>query len=302
MDSTAPKPGKAFLLTLLGPGLGHLHAGVRPRGARAAVTVFALMILAVVLAMLPPVNLPVLLLMALSVLAIPLFQVAAAIDAARHAARSPAAGGSSDLFVIGTVVWLAALATFAGLLYAVTSLGSIEIDTDDMAPTLLQGDRVITWKNYYRDRLPERGDVAVVLLPGVDEPRAMRIVGLPGDSLLSVLGVLTVNGEAVEREKLGDFGWRDAEGTHRNAPRWREILPGGAAYEILQSAEGMFGGTLLGASLRIPDGNYFVIGDNRDKTRSSWDFGFLPGEVLSDRPTVILGSSIRSRIGRSVQP
>jgi signal peptidase I len=240
--------------------------------------------------------------MAFSVLAIPLFQLAAGIDAARHAAQSPAAGGSPDLFMIGTVIWLAALATFAGLLYAVTSLNSIVVGDDDMAPTLLQGDRLATWKDYYRDRLPERGDVAVVLLPGMTEPRAMRILGLPGDSLLSVLGALTVNGEAIGRERLGDFSWRDAAGTHRNAARWRETLPGGAAYEILQSAEGMFGGTLLGASLRIPDGSYFVIGDNRDDTQSSWDFGFLPGEVLSDRPTVILGSSDRSHIGRSVQP
>lgn len=302
MDASAPEPGKAFVLTLLGPGLGHLHAGVRSRGAKAAVTVFGLMILAVLLAMLPPVNFPVLLLMALSVLAIPLFQLAAAIDAARQAARSAVAGGSPDLFMIGTVIWLAALATFAGLLYAMTSLGSILIGSDDMAPTLLQGDRVVTWKDYYHDRLPERGDVAVVLLPGVEQPQVMRIVGLPGDSLLSVLGTMTVNGEAIGRERLDDFSWRDASGTHRNAPRWRETLPGGPAYEILQSAEGMFGRTLLGASLRIPDGSYFVIGDNRDDTQSSWDFGFLPGEVLSDRPTVVLSSSVRSRIGRSVQP
>jgi len=140
--------------------------------------VFGLMILAVLLAMLPPVNLPVLLLMAFSVLAIPLFQLAAGIDAARHAAQSPAAGGSPDLFMIGTVIWLAALATFAGLLYAVTSLSSIVVGDDDMAPTLLQGDRLASWKDYYRDRLPERQPARLEGLPV-----GIQIVGRHNDDL-----------------------------------------------------------------------------------------------------------------------
>ncbi len=302
MSDGRPKPGLAILMTVLGPGLGHLYAGDRQRGATIALAVFLLMVLAIVLAMLPPANLPVLLLMGLPLVAIPLVQVGAAVDAARIAKRRASTGGSTELYVIGAVVWIAALATFAGLLSAVTSLRSIEIVTDDMAPTLLQGDRVLTWRGYYATHLPQRGDVAVVLLPGIDEPRVMRIIGLPGDNLVSIVGVLTLNGEAIDRERAGDFSWRDGVGVHRNAPRWRETLPGGPSYDILLSAEGMLKGVLLGASLRIPDGSYFAIGDNRDDTESSWDFGFLPGEVLSDRPTVIIGSSIRSRIGRSVQP
>ena len=117
-----------------------------------------------------------------------------------------------------------------------------------------------------------------------------------------MLGVLTINGEPVGRKNDGDFSWRDAGGTHRNAQRYTETLPGGASYRILQSTQGMFTGTLLEASPRIPDGHYFVVGDNRDRSRSSWDFGMLPGLVLGDRPTVILSSSMSNLIGRSVQP
>jgi signal peptidase I len=297
-----PAVGKAVLLTIVGPGLGHFYASDRVRGAKMAVALFGLLVLAVLLSMLPPANLPMLLLMALPIVALPLALLLVAIDAARTAAGSEATDGSGELFLVGAVIWFAALATVAGLLYAVSSVKFIDIANDDMAPTLLNGESVAVWRDYYDGHLPERGDVAVVLLPGVEGPRVMRVIGLPGDSVLSVLGVLNLNGEAVERERLRDFSWRDEADEHRNAPLWRETLPDGTAYEILQSAGGILGGTLLGASLRIPDGSYFVIGDNRDETQSSWDFGFLPGEVLSDRPTVILGSPDRSRTGRSIQP
>lgn len=263
---------------------------------------FALLVVAVLVTLVPPASRPILVLMVLPLLAIPLLQLGAAVDAARLARNATAAGGSAELYVVGAVVWPAALATFAGLLYAMSSLRSIEIVNDDMAPTLLRGDRAVTWKGYYENHLPNRGDVAVVLLPGVDEPRVMRIIGLPGDSIVSVLGVLNVNGAAVQRDRLEDFSWRDASGSHRNAMRWRETLPGGPSYDIIQSPQGMLSGTLLGASLRIPDGSYFVIGDNRIDTGSSWDFGFLPGDVVSDRPMALIGSRIGGRFGRSVQP
>jgi len=302
MAGAGPKPLHAFLLTFLGPGLGHLYAGNRVRGARIAFTVFALMTVAILAALLPPANRLVLALMALPVLAIPLFQIGAAIDAVQVARQRIAVEGSAELYIVGAVVGVTALATFAGLLYAMSGLRGVEVATDDMAPTVLQGDRVLTWQGYYESHLPLRGDVAVVLLPGVSEPRVMRIVGLPGDSVVSVLGVLTVNGKAVRRERLDDFSWRDAAGTHRNTMRWRETLPGGPSYEILQSPEGMLSGTLLGASLRIPDGSYFVIGDNRIDTKSSWDFGFLPGEVVSDRPVALIWSRTGGRVGRTIQP
>lgn len=302
-----PKAFKAFLLTLAAPGLGHRYAGDAGRGRIVHMIGLALMGLAVALVMLPPVNLPVLILMALPLLALPVWFVAAAIDAAVLAGRRkpehpPLAQGSPVMVATGIVVNLVEIAGLVVLVFSLSSMGRITTPNEDMAPTTLEDDFVVTWKDYYRDRLPERGDVAVVQLPGVEGERIMRIVGLPGDNLLSVLGVLSINGEPVGRDGDGDFSWRDAGGTHRNAPRYIETLPGGASYRILQTAEGMFKGTLLGASLRIPDGHYFVIGDNRDSSKSSWDFGMLPGLVLGDRPTVILSSSLGNLMGRSLQP
>lgn len=305
-NASEPTPAAAFWLTLAAPGLGHLQAGVRRRALWTAAIPLALMAAAVIAAMLPPVSLPILQLMAAPIVALPLFVLAAAFDATRQARRAEGCArltmGSPVLPALGIVAWIAALAVFGWLLLSVSSIGFFRVADSRMAPTLLDGDRVVVWRGYYRDHLPERGDLAVVITPGSDRPRIMRILGLPGDSLISVLGTLTINGEAIERTRIGDFGWRDVAGLHRTAPRYEERLPGGDTYSIVQSAEGMFRGTLLGASLKIPVGDYFVIGDNRDETESSWDFGFLPGPVLSDRPTVVIGSRDRSRIGRSVQP
>lgn len=303
-ENSKASPAMAFLLGLLSPPLGHRYAGHVKRARMAHIVWLALMGLAVALAMLPPINLPVLVLTALPVLGLIVWWLVNAIGAAVEAGKPV-----PDIQAVGTfraiadvVVNLVEIIGLAFLLYSLSGIGWITTPNDDMAPTTLAGDFVVTWKDYYDDHLPERGDVAVVQLPGVEGDRMMRIIGLPGDSLLGVLGVLTINGEPVSRTSDGDFNWRDEGGTHRNAPRYVETLPGGVSYHVLQSAEGMLKGTLLGASLRIPDGHYFVIGDNRDQSRSSWDFGMLPGLVLSDRPTVILSSSKTSLIGQSLQP
>lgn len=305
--SGEPKAIKSFLLSLAAPGLGHRYAGNRKRGQIVHMVGLALMGLAVAFAMLPPANLAMLILMALPLLALPVWFVVSSIDAAIEAGRGkseqpPLGQGSPVMVAAGTVINLVEIAGLAFLLFSLSSIGAFTTPNDDMAPTTLEGDYVFTWKDYYDDHLPERGDVTVVQLPGVEGDRIMRIIGLPGDNLLSVLGVLSINGAPIGRDGDGDFSWRDASGTHRNASRYMETLPGGASYRILQSPEGMFTGTLFGASLRIPDGHYFVIGDNRDSSKSSWDFGMLPGLVLGDRPTVILSSSLSSLVGKSVQP
>lgn len=306
-EAEGASPAKAFLLGLLWPPLGYRYAGQSRRGLITHMVWLALLGIAVAIAMLPPVNLPVLVLMVLPFFALVGWWLASAVGAASQVGRAkpgeaPQGLASPLVLVAGIVVSLAEICAAGLLIYSLSSVGWVTTSTDDMAPTTLEGDFVVTWKDYYDRHLPERGDVAVVQLPGVEGERIMRIIGLPGDSLLGVLGVLTINGEPVERDSAGDFSWRDAGGTHRNAPRYVETLPGGADYEILHSAEAMFKGTLLGASLRIPDGHYFVIGDNRDRTRSSWDFGMLPGLVLGDRPTVIISSSKTSLVGTSVQP
>jgi hypothetical protein len=82
-----PGPGIAFLLSLLAPGLGHRYAGNHKRGQAVHMAAFGLLGLAVALAMLPPVNLPMLILMALPLAVLPFWLIAAGIGAAADSWR-----------------------------------------------------------------------------------------------------------------------------------------------------------------------------------------------------------------------
>src|SRR5215471_7786783 len=85
---------------------------------------------------------------------------------------------------------------------------------------------------------PERGDVVVFRLPKDDSVDYIkRVVGLPGDHIQMLGGVLHINGKVVERERIEDFVETDAQGTTTRAKRWRETLPNGVSYTTLNLVE-----------------------------------------------------------------
>src|SRR5262245_20659170 len=80
---------------------------------------------------------------------------------------------------------------------------------------------------------PERGDVVVFRLPKDDSiDYIKRVIGLPGDRIRMVDGVLHINGTPIKRERVGDFIDDETAGAHR-VRRWRETLPNGVSYETL---------------------------------------------------------------------
>ena len=113
---------------------------------------------------------------------------------------------------------------------------------------------------------PERGDMAVFRKPNAsDEILVKRIVGLPGDQVRIVDGVLEINSHKVERNR-------------ESTTLYRETLPNGVSYRILEE----FGDN---ASLdntpiyKVPAGKYFFLGDNRDNSLDSRfqnNVGFVP--------------------------
>jgi signal peptidase I len=155
------------------------------------------------------------------------------------------------------------------------------IPSGSMMPTLLQGDFIFVKKYSYGLRLPvtetkvvntgepERGDVVVFRLP--KDPKInyiKRVVGLPGDKVVYERHRLTINGEAVELERASD--------ATREVPRYVERL-GERQHDIFITDPDY---SLRDGIYTVPDGHYFVMGDNRDNSRDSRFIGTIPDSHL----------------------
>jgi len=143
-----------------------------------------------------------------------------------------------------------------------------------MMPTLRAGDLFFVSKWAYASRPPQRGDIVVFRLPTAPDVRYVkRLVGLPGDVLHydPASKRLTINGAGVPVEDLG------ADPENANARRVRELLDGGPHLQLWQL--GFSGG---GGTYAVPDGHYFVLGDNRDNSQDSRyeSVGFVPRENI----------------------
>jgi signal peptidase I len=151
------------------------------------------------------------------------------------------------------------------------------IPSGSMQPTLLQGDFIFVKKYSYGLRLPvtetkildtgepKRGDVIVFRLPSDPSINYIkRVVGLPGDEIVYERHRLTINGQPVSLEP-------DPAATPSD-PKFIEQL-GDHQHDILiRSASN----SLRDGTYHVPEGHYFVMGDNRDNSRDSRYIGYIP--------------------------
>ena len=198
---------------------------------------------------------------------------------------------------VTTVVY----AVLIALVVRTAAYEPFNIPSGSMIPTLLVGDYLFVSKfsyGYSRYSLPfslplipgriffsevERGDVAVFKLPTDNKTDYIkRIVGLPGDRIQVVNGILHINGQAVKRERIDDFIDRDAFGNTRRIPRFIETLPNGRSHAILET-NGDHGPSDNTEVRTVPAGHYFAMGDNRDNSLDSRFIGFVPAENLVGR-------------------
>ena len=175
------------------------------------------------------------------------------------------------------------------------------IPSKSMVPSLLVGDFLFVSKfayGYSRHSLPlsprlfdgrmfgkapERGDVAVFKYP-VDNSTAYikRIIGLPGDRIQVIGGILNINGKPVKRERIEDYVEQAVPGFRNPVPQYVETLPNGRSYRIVESR----GDRATNDDTRVfivPPGAYFAMGDNRDNSADSRYWGFVPEENLVGR-------------------
>ena len=134
---------------------------------------------------------------------------------------------------------------------------------------------------------PNRGDVVVFRLPKDDSTDYIkRVIGLPGDRIQMIQGVLHINGTPVKRERMEDYTDTE-EGPAMRVKRWHETLPNGVSYTTLDFLDSGYGDNTQ--VYEVPAGHYFMMGDNRDNSQDSRfaQVGYVPFENLVGRAQII---------------
>lgn len=190
------------------------------------------------------------------------------------------------------------------------------IPSESMLPTLEVGDFIVVNKFSYGVRLPvthteivdlgrpERGDVVVFRYPRQPSVNYIkRVVGVPGDRIAYYNRRVFVNGEAVPLERKGPYRPPGAPEESKPLIEFRERL-GDTVHSVLLDPRG---GSPEGEFV-VPDGQYFVLGDNRGHSNDSRRWGYVPAQNLVGRAEMIWmhwdwdgGGPDWSRIGNMIE-
>jgi signal peptidase I len=190
------------------------------------------------------------------------------------------------------------------------------IPSGSMMPGLLAGDFILVNKYTYGLRLPvinrmavnlgapKRGDVMVFRFPGDPSVNYIkRVVGLPGDRIVYRDKKLFINNEPMPQTPAGDYTYSES-GNHMIFARILKEQIDGVEHDILLG-EGPNPGTL---EFSVPEGQYFVMGDNRDRSNDSRYWGMVPEANVVGRAFLIWfswdmnkGGVSWSRIGNTIQ-
>ncbi len=176
-----------------------------------------------------------------------------------------------------------------------------DVPTGSMRPTIVEGDRIYVNKLAYGLRAPfsswyvaswqgpQRGDVVVFLSPSDGVRMVKRVVGLPGDCIEIRNNLVVVNDVSVNYEP-GPTTSGSAAPTGRFRRRERIVTEdfGNGRHDLLllprSSGRANFG------PLVVPEGEYFVMGDNRNNSRDSRWWGTVPRHLIVGRATTVVFS------------
>ncbi|MGP1517334.1 MAG: signal peptidase I [Ottowia sp.] len=178
------------------------------------------------------------------------------------------------------------------------------IPSGSMIPTLQIDDLILVNKFTYGIRLPvinkritngepvQRGDVIVFHYPlQTDIDYIKRVIGLPGDEVAYINKEITINGTAVNQTPAGDFLDKS---TMQYFKQFTEQAPSGKSYSVMLDdkappfimgvesfkSNDMCQYSVEGVRCKVPEGHFFVMGDNRDHSLDSRYWGFVPENLI----------------------
>ena len=171
------------------------------------------------------------------------------------------------------------------------------VPTGSMKPTILVGDRIFVNKLAYdlkvpftRVRLaswavPARGELVVFFSPADGKRLVKRVVGLPGERVSMTTNKLVVNGNKIDYEPLDEDVIDELDAADRQGRLFAQERLGEHAHPVMTApfrpSKQSFDET------QVPEGHYFVMGDNRDESFDSRWFGVVAEELIVGRAIAI---------------
>lgn len=185
----------------------------------------------------------------------------------------------------GLIEFAGSLAPVLGLVLVLRSflIEPFQIPSQSMVPTLKVGDFILVSKWTYGIRLPvlrtkiieidspERGDVMVFFPPHEDRYFIKRVVGLPGDKIHVLNGVVFINGDKMTQTSVVE---------EANSPRSVVMSENLGGVEHLMQKRTSPTRLSQNYSAVVPQGHYFMMGDNRDNSSDSRVWGPVPEDRI----------------------
>ncbi len=190
-----------------------------------------------------------------------------------------------------------------------------DVPTGSMQPTILIGDRIVVNKLAYDLKIPfttchlatwaspERGDIVVFYSPKDGTRLVKRVIGIPGDSVAMIKNRLFINGQFADYTPLDSGSVIPCDsGLEKGHTFFSEKLPQkhhAIMLSPLRPSLDSFG------PVTIPEGKFFMLGDNRDNSADSRYFGFVDRNLILGRATGVAvsrdGSFLHPRWSRFFQ-
>ena len=172
------------------------------------------------------------------------------------------------------------------------------IPSGSMYPTLEIGDFILVNKYAYGIKLPilhthlmdvgepKRGDIVVFRYPR--DPRQnyiKRLIGLPGDTVEYFQNTVYVNGQKINAAQLGEYEYIDQNGKRVKGTEFEQAIAvdnSATASQVKFKTLRLHNSRSMNTPLawKVPEGQYFMMGDNRDSSADSRSWGFLPEENI----------------------